>query len=295
MRKPNYSYLLVGGCLLVMLTIASHRVLAQDVPATSSAPVAVTSGLSADMIFLKRFSSVESQRLIRLYQDQFELYRQTDREFTTAQAEYLQLGTLASLESAVVSSRKMMLDRCDVLITYHELLATTLVDSLGVELQLKQATLGELQHSIDALKQIRLEISNIQDRYDVGTINATFETQLVPQLNSVAYKTLSQLVVADLQSLLDKTKQVYAELKTELEQRTATKLQLEERKRAYTEVDAAVRELETQLAAVTEQVKTAEAFNWNSYQQLVGKLEKVYGGLGQVLTYIEELERDGNE
>ncbi|PIR61040.1 MAG: hypothetical protein COU68_01585 [Candidatus Pacebacteria bacterium CG10_big_fil_rev_8_21_14_0_10_45_6] len=223
------------------------------------------------------------------------MYRQTERDFTTLQAQYLQLGTLASLESAVVSSRAIMLVRTDVLITYHELLAATLVESIGVELELKQDTLGQLQQSIEDLKNIRVEIAASNDRFAIGAVNSTFEEELVPQLYSVAYKTLSQLVVSDLQNVFDKTKQVYAELKTELTAKEVTKLQLEERARAYTEVDAAIAAVEVQLAAITAEVKTEEKFDERFYQQLVDKLQKVYGGLSQIMTYIEELERTSHE
>jgi len=269
-------------------------VLAQT-PANLSAPTAFTGGLSVDTIFLKRFSSEESQRLIRVYQDQYEQYRQTERDFTTAQAQYVQLGTLASLETAVVSSREIMLDRTDVLITYHELLAATLVESVGVELQLKQETLGQLQQAIESLKTIRADIANSNDRFAVGVVNTRFEAELVPQLYAVSYKTLSQLVVADIQNVFDKTKLVYAELQTELAKTEPSKLRLEERKRAYTEVDAAMRLLEQQLEAITTEVKIAEDSDDRLYRDLVGELESVYGGLGQAMTYIEELERTIHE
>jgi len=286
LRKRNL-FLVVFGCIAVALAVTGKSVTAQGTSAAG--------GLSAETIFLKRFSSEESKKLIRLYQDQYEVYRQTERDFTTLQAQYLQLGTLASLESAVVSSRAIMLVRTDVLITYHELLAATLVESIGVELELKQDTLGQLQQSIEDLKNIRVEIAASNDRFAIGAVNSTFEEELVPQLYSVAYKTLSQLVVSDLQNVFDKTKQVYAELKTELTAKEVTKLQLEERARAYTEVDAAIAAVEVQLAAITAEVKTEEKFDERFYQQLVDKLQKVYGGLSQIMTYIEELERTSHE
>ena len=284
LRKPKLLLAIFG--LAVVLVGASATVVAQG----SSSP----GGLSAETIFLKRFSSEQSQKLIRLYQDQYEMYRQTEREFTTSQAQYEQLGTLASLEMAVVSSRAIMLERTDILITYHELLAATLVESIGVELELKQDTLGQLQESIEDLKKIRIEIAASNDRFAIGAVNLTFEEDLVPQLYSVAYKTLSQLVVADLQNVFDKTKQVYGELKTELATTEVTKLQLEERTRAYAEVDAAVTAVEQQLATITEEVKRAETFDERLYQQLIADLQTVYGGLSQIMTYLEELERTTN-
>lgn len=283
--KRNAALLLVFGFFTVVATVFYSGVSAQNTPNT------ITGGLSAETIFLKRFTSEESQRLIRVYQDQYEGYRQTEREFATAQAQYLQLNTLASLESAVVSSREIMLERTDILITYHELLAATLVESIGVELELKQDTLGQLQESIEDLKKIREEIAASEDRFEIQVVNETFEELLVPQLYSVAYKTLSQLVVADLQTVFDKTKQVYAELKTELAETEATKLQLEERERAYTEVDAAVATVERQLGVITAEVKKEVSFDEKFYRDLVGDLQGVYGGLSQIMTYIEELER----
>ncbi|MDA1079674.1 MAG: hypothetical protein O2840_03240 [bacterium] len=270
------------------LAVTNKVVSAQVAPAA-------TAGVTAETIFLKRFSSEESQRLIRLYQDQYEGYRQTEREFVTAQAQYLQLKTLASLESAVVSSRNTMLERTDILITYHELLAATLVESIGVELELKQDTLGQLQESIQDLKTIHEKIAASDDRFKIQVANEQFEEVLVPQLYSVAYKTLSQLIVADLQNVFDKTKQVLAELKSELAESEVSKLELEERTRAYSEVDARITDVELQLATITARVKTEEVFDERFYQKTVEELQAVYGGLSQVMTYIEELERTIHE
>ncbi|NCN06483.1 MAG: hypothetical protein GW946_01395 [Candidatus Pacebacteria bacterium] len=282
MQKLKFQFFIVGLFLLSIFMVPARAVFAQNT-------------LPTDTIFLKRFTSEESQRLALLYQDQYEQYRQAERGFTTAQAQYVKLGTLASLESAVVSSREIMSLRTDVLITYHELLAATLVESIGVELQLKQETLGELQQAIEDLKSIREEIVLSDDRFAIAMVNKKFEGVLVPRLYSVAYKTLSQLILADVQVLFDKSKQVYRELQTELADKEVSKLRLEERKRAYTEVDALVARLELELAGSTQAVKTEENLDDRFYNQLVDDLETTYTGIGQLLTYIEELERTLHE
>lgn len=248
---------------------------------------------ASETIFLKRFKTEESQRLIELYQANFEKYKTSERDFYLAKAQYEQLYTLASLESAVVSTRQVMEDRADVLIVYEELLAASLVDSTGAELSMKQETLAKLQEQIGKLKAHKEVIAAAHDRAAVYRAGIDFSL-LVPELSATAYETLSQIVIADVQRVYDKTVTYYADLKqTHLEEEISP-LKAEERKRAYGETDALMTSIGDSLDLIRSSLTAKnQSLDHSSYTEIVRNLSSSHAQLSQAMDFLNELERDG--
>ncbi|PIY80000.1 MAG: hypothetical protein COY80_05220 [Candidatus Pacebacteria bacterium CG_4_10_14_0_8_um_filter_42_14] len=255
--------------------------------------VAFAQDQASETIFLKRFKTEESQRLIGLYQANFEKYKTSERDFYLAKAQYQQINTLASLESAVVSTRQVMVDRADVLIVYEELLAASLVDSTGAELSMKQDTLAELQSQIGELKAHKEVILAAQDRAAVYRAGIDFSL-LVPELSATAYETLSQIVIADVQRVYDKTVTYYADLKKAQAEIEISPLKAEERKRAYGETDALMASIGDNLDLIRGSVTAKnQRVDHSSYTEIARSLSSAHAQLSQAMDFLNELERGG--
>jgi len=244
-------------------------------------------------IFLKKFKTEEPKRLFGLYQANFEKYKTSEREYYLAKAQYKQLFTLASLESAVVSTRQVMQDRADVLIIYEELLAASLVDSTGAELSMKQKTLEELQSQIGELKAHKDVVAASQDRAAVYRAGIDFSL-LLPKLRNTAYETLSQIVIADVQRVYDKTVTYYADLKKLQAETEISPIKEEERKRAYGETDALMDSIGDSLDKIRTSINESNrSLNYGEYTRIVRDLSRVHSQLAQAMDFLNELERDG--
>jgi len=248
---------------------------------------------ASETIFLKRFKTEESKRLIELYQANFEKYKTSERDFYLAKAQYEQLYTLASLESAVVSTRQVMEDRANVLIVYEELLAASLVDTTGAELSMKQETLAKLQKQIGELKAHKEVIAAAHDRAAVYRAGIDFSL-LVPELSATAYETLSQIVIADIQRVYDKTVTYYADLKQAQSEMETSPLKAEERKRAYGETDALMASIGENLDLIRSSITAKnQRLDHSSYTEIVRSLSSSHAQLSQAMDFLNELERDG--
>jgi hypothetical protein len=264
----------------------STEVSASD--AATTQPSEEATPLPIDTIFIKPQQSEEIQKLLKLYQDQVEKYSVSEREYRTAKAQFFKLETLQSLEEAITKTRQVMLDRDDVLITYAELVRAHLQDTDGVEISLKTAADSDLEALIIALKEHREKVAATKDREEMKRRAQEFAliTKAINERLSVA---ISLISLGDLQTIYDRNKLIYTEIK-QLHTTTPTSaLRQEERERAYREVDQAVEKvrLDLEVARISLQTKEGKARGTNS--ESITKFKSISAGHNRVLDYLKEL------
>jgi len=135
----------------------------------------VGSNLDEQRIFNKSRNTENIVSLRKLYRDQIEAYRNSYKNFTVAKTNYTNVDTLTSLEEAVRATRVVMENRTKVLITYLELLVATLEDTSGVELNLKEDSLKQLNSMVMALKIHQEDVVLAKDRLAVNNLSDNFE------------------------------------------------------------------------------------------------------------------------
>lgn len=223
------------------------------------------------------------------YRGYLEKYRADDREYQIANEQYLQLGTLVSLETAVRATRQAMLSRNQVLSTYLTILQIQLEDATGVSLENKERVLTRLEAMIAELTAFEAQIEVAQDRSQVTNVAADFML-LSPQIEDVAYQAQTLLAASRLQAVFDTA----TSLGEEVYQATSDSgsLRQAERDRAYAEIRSNL----TQSRVAIDEANTLVArenasFSRTGFSRTLRDLGSSYAGLSQTLAYIQELLR----
>lgn len=268
---------------------AVSQVFAQDTATTENAQTATGSALSTDEIFTKPRQSEEILKLRELYQDQVERYSTLQREYLINKAQFEKLNTLQSLEEAIKSTREVMLARTDVLITYFELMRSSLDDTEGVELTEKQKNIDEMVSYIEKLRLHREVILKTTDREDIALRVKEF-AELSEPFESTAYKALALIRIGDIQTVFDKSEIIYADLLKYHGENKTSPLKQAERERAYRQVENAVEKTRSDLLMNRSQYSESQDLNRSSYDSRLSKsLNTSYTGTSQILSFLKEL------
>lgn len=284
MRNARICLLLLTLTLLVGIT--SSRIYAQE-----EAEIVVDEEIEVQEPTVQT-RPPQTERINQLrqeYRGYLEKYRADDREYQIANEQYLQLGTLVSLETAVRATRQAMLSRNQVLVTYLTILQIQLEDATGVSLENKERVLTRLEAMIAELTAFETQIEVAQDRGQVTNVAADF-TVLSPQIEDVAYQAQTLLAASRLQAVFDTA----TSLGEEVYQATSDSggLRQAERDRAYAEIRSNL----TQSRVAIDEANTLVArenasFSRTGFSRTLRDLGSSYAGLSQTLAYIQELLR----
>ncbi len=236
-------------------------------------------------------STVNNDGLIKLradYRLQIESYRQAEREFAIAKDQYKRLQTLRLLEEAVKSTQKVMFERTRVLITYLEIVHFTLQNTQGINLDHKAAAIKELEDQINTLRSHLELIEQSVSREDVAARAVEFE-ELNVRIESTAYRGMSLIAIGDLQTINDKARLIFADLKGSQSEDEVSELTKASRQRAYVETERILDNNSVLLREINEAYGRQSNPRKSYYDGLVNKLEPVYTGLSQGVSYLYEL------
>ena len=143
-----------------------------------------------------------------LYRDEINVYRNAERTFDVSKEQYLKLGTLASLEEAVSSTRNVLLARSKVLITYLELLRDELANQHGVNLTEKDDALERLDTQLLFLKEHQDAVLLANDRDQLLNVVIVFGEQR-ELIEDAAYRSRSLVAIGKVQTVNDKAQALF--------------------------------------------------------------------------------------
>lgn len=289
---------MIKKLLTVLLAVSfcifsSTVVLAQDQEATDAAVTidqAATGTASAVAELTKERETQRIKDLRILYRDQVEVYRNSEKAFTIAKTNYEQVQTLAALEEAVKATQVVMSDRSRVLITYLELIDAVLIETNGVELDLKDQSHTELFGIINAIKIHQENILVSKDRQAMAFLSDEFEP-ISLSYQSAVYKALSLIRIGKIQEVHDKSEIIEVDIKKEHDSQDASDAKISRRKRAYAEIEQSFDTVNDNLAELNDTFTKArrEGFTRSFYQTILEELAPVYAQISKSLDHLEEL------
>jgi len=266
--------------LVLSLSVAGvGSVLAQNAP-ESTAEAMLTSERETERIAQLRV----------LYRDEVEAYRNAEKAFTIAKTNFNQVQTLAALEEAVNATQKVMFERSRVMITYLELIDAVLIETKGIELDLKNQTHIELTGLINTLKIHQENIVVSKDRQAMVLLANEFEPISVDYQSEV-YKTLSLVRIGKIQEVHDKAEIIKADIVKEHESQEVSSLVISRRERAYAEIERNFDAVNAGLADLNNLFTQGrrEGFSRSFYEKILEKLSPVYVQISRSLDHLDEL------
>lgn len=245
-------------------------------------------------IFQKESRAEEIAATTQTYSSLMTAYRRAETEFTRSQAEYRQLRTLRSYDTALSDIRELYAMRAAVLATYFELLELELLDAAGVPLELKESALDQLS----SVRAVLREQEGVL-RSDTQTTKLFIETeqiafaQLYPDLLSASYKTQLLVSLGELQSAFDSATAIRVEIAENHAESSPSALVQGQRERAYVEVDELIGSTEDTLAQLTRELVLIQAesnqFSQSYYRSTTETLASIKADLDALLPYLAEL------
>lgn len=235
----------------------------------------------------------ETQRIAELrilYRDQVGVYRTAERAFIIAKTNYFQVQTLSALEEAVRATQTVLMERSKVLVTYLELVDAVLIETNGVELDLKNQSHTELFNVINALKIHQETIAVSKDRQAMAIVADEFEPIAV-SYQSAVYKALSLIRIGKIQEIHDKAEIIEADIIKEHESQEVSSVVTARRERAYAEIERNFEETNTNLVKLNAQFLDAKqkGFTRSFFERILESLSPVYVQITRSLDHLEEL------
>jgi hypothetical protein len=111
--------------------------------------------------------SQQLEELARTYRGQVQEYQTKERAYIIAKTDFIQLETLASLESAIQASRELTIIRNQVLETYLQQLRVTLVATPGIEVPVKERATDRLEILLEVLDLHRQAAAQAETRAEL--------------------------------------------------------------------------------------------------------------------------------
>lgn len=264
-----------------MISMAfGHSVLAQETATDSS----------TTQIFNKERETEKIRTLRVLYRDQVEVYRNSEKNYGIAKTNFEQVQTLASLEEAVNATRTVMADRLRVMVTYAELIDAVLVETNGIELDIKDQTHKDLVGMINLLKIQQDNVAVANDRGAMALLADDFEP-VADSYESLVYKTLSLIRIGMIQEVQDKAEIIEIDIIAEHETEDVSSVAQAKRERAYDEVERNFKEINDDLASLNEDFidENRNGYRRNFYERVLQELGPVYAQISRSLDHLEEL------
>ena len=274
--------------ILSLLLIISLSIL----PVSSVIAQEATDSAQMDSIevFTKDRETARIAELRILYINQVELYRNSEKAYTIAKINFQQVQTLSALEEAVKATKLVMTERSKVLITYLELLDTVLIETNGIELDLKNQSHTELTGLINAIKihQDNIIVSN--NRESMVLLSDEFEA-IEFSFTSSVYKALSLTRIGKIQEVRDKSEIIKADIEDRNNSQDISTSDNSKIKRAYIEIERNFDTVNKNLAELNEKFLEAkkDGYSRSFYEGVLSDLGPVYAQISKSLDHLEEL------
>lgn len=241
-------------------------------------------------VFTKERETQRIKDLRVLYRDQVETYRSSEKAFLIAKTNFEQVQTLSSLEEAVKSTQLVMTQRSNVMITYLELLDAVLIETNGVELDLKDQSKTELIGLINLLKINQENITLSKDRRAMVLLSDNF-VPISEAYESSVYKALSLIRIGQIQEVRDKTLIIEKDIISEHRNQEIGGFQNAKRERAYAEIERSFDLINADLAELNENFLRSkrDGFKRSFYQRILTDLGPLYAQISRSLDHLEEL------
>jgi hypothetical protein len=230
----------------------------------------------------------ELNQLKANYRQQLNTYRNDQRLFEVAKAQYEKLQTLTSLEEAVRSTQKVMTSRQVVLSTYLKILRATLNQTNGIDIPVKEKELKNLDTLLIDMKSHQLKIDASVDRLQLQQAAADY-SKLDERVTSRSYFTLSLIAYGQMQSVLDKTMSVRDDVRQHTEATETNALRLAEKKRGLDEIDRNLTQVQNSLLKTKANIfLNPDKSGEGTYGQTVRDLNDAYANLSRSLGLLKE-------
>lgn len=260
-----------------------------EVVATSEAQPTSSEALISETLIKER-ETQRIQELRILYRDQVEVYRNSEKAFSIAKTNYQNVQTLAALEEAVTASKTVMMDRSRVMITYLELVDAVLIETNGIELDLKNQSHTELFGLINALRIHQDTIAVSKDRQEIAVLANEFEP-IATSYQSSVYKALSLIRIGKIQEVHDKSRIIELDIISEHESQEVNAVTTARRERAYAEIERNFDTVNNNLIKLNGLFQEAkrDGFSRSFYERILRDLSPVYAQISRSIDHLEEL------
>ncbi len=163
-------------------------------------------------IFERRTSDdARRQELLTLFQQVSEDYKEKERVFRIAKAQWESLDTLASLEELINQTRVILVARDRVAVTYAELILDSLEKSTGIEVTQKEMSIGEVKKQIEWHQKHWADSEKANTRELVNLRTGEFADNS-EQFVQDTERALSLLAIGRLQTVIDKADALYKKI-----------------------------------------------------------------------------------
>lgn len=282
--------LLIAVLVFSFCVFSVRVVLAQTQSSDEVVSISETASDSSSSQPIKKRETQRIKDLRVLYRDQVEVYRNSEKAFTIAKTNYIQVQTLAALEEAVKATQVVMTDRSRVLITYLELIDAVLTETNGIELDLKDQSHTEMFGLINAIKIHQENIAISKDRQAMAFLSDEFEPISI-SYQSAVYKALSLIRIGKIQEVHDKAEIIEADIVKEHKIQEVANVKVARRERAYAEIERNFESINMGLVNLNNlfTVAKTKGFDRDFYEKILKDLSPVYVQISRSLDHLEEL------
>lgn len=230
----------------------------------------------------------EINDLKEIYRGQLSDYRDAEKAFTIARDQYHQLQTLASINDATESSRKVFVLRDDVLMTYFQLLRTSIIAADGIEVSLKEVVVKRLEMQVLWLIDHKKRVEQMQDRTQFNAL-ADEVIEKADVFTEISLQSTSILALGKLQDVYDRLVVVRKDI-SDVEAKSSTADRSRNSKETDKMINAVKGTIETTWVNLGEDVREDNVTSFSS--NLVKTLEPIYSGLNKTVSFLQELLRE---
>ena len=272
------------------ITLNKPEVLYAQEEASQEAVATSEGELILSETLIKERETARIQELRILYRDQVEVYRNSEKAFAIAKTNYQNVQTLSALEEAVTAGKTVFTDRSRVMITYLELLDAVLIETNGIELDLKDQSHTELFGLINALKIHQDAIIVSRDRQELATLADDFEP-IATSYQSAVYKALSLVRIGKIQEVHDKSKIIKIDIVSEHDAQEVGPVTTARRERAYAEIERNFDTVNGSLVKLNGLFLEAkrDGFSRSFYERILKDLGPVYAQISRSMDHLGEL------
>lgn len=236
-------------------------------------------------------------QLIDDYFFQLEKYREAQNQFTLDRAEHEKLGTLATGEKLVATTRTLAVSRAKVFTTYLIAVKNHLQVTQGIDVTDKNAVLSSLDQTMVTISFHEQALSGLVERNPLQAELTRFEQQDLPRFFSVTYQALSLLSIGKIQSVADKLLVTSRNFESQIVPNIVMASKKASVERGLKEVAIKHQEVALSIANARSLYATFAGAEGDELQQVysdvVNALEPGYGSLQQAVEYLIELEKTG--
>lgn len=153
-------------------------------------------------------NNARRQELLTLFQQVSEDYKEKERVFRIAKAQWESLDTLASLEELITRTREVLVARDRVAVTYAELVLDSLEKSTGIEVTQKELSITEIKSQIEWHRDHWAESEKADTRELVNQRADEFTGNSELFVRDTE-RALALLAIGRLQTVIDKANALY--------------------------------------------------------------------------------------